>query len=83
MLGVRNGQTGLTNFSYFLVGTLPEVVEKEKNNEHAMRAQEVSLPVVVNGASHSRSTSIASVFKHAKDKSSRQPLRHTTSIAVR
>ncbi len=48
MLRVRNGQTGLTNFSYFLVGTLPEVVEKEKNNE-TRRAQEVSLPVVVNG----------------------------------
>ncbi|MBA4016922.1 MAG: hypothetical protein C0483_07035 [Pirellula sp.] len=48
MLRVRNGRTGLTNFSYFLVGTLPEVVEKEKNNE-PRRAQEVSLPVVVNG----------------------------------
>lgn len=48
MLRVRNGQTGLTNFSYFLVGTLPEVVEKEKNND-PRRAQDVTLPVVVNG----------------------------------
>ena len=48
MLRVCNGQTGLTNFSYFIVGTLPEIVEKEKNNE-LRRAQEVSLPVVVNG----------------------------------
>lgn len=48
MLRVRNGRTGLTNFSYFLVGTLPEVVEKEKNND-PRRAQDVPLPVVVNG----------------------------------
>ncbi|MBL9094399.1 MAG: PPC domain-containing protein [Planctomycetaceae bacterium] len=48
MLRVLNKRTGLTNFSYFTVGTLPEALEKEKNNE-PNRAQDVALPVVVNG----------------------------------
>lgn len=48
MIRVRNAQSGLTNFCYFLVGTLPEVLEAEKNDEPA-RAQTVALPTVVNG----------------------------------
>lgn len=48
MLRVVAEQSGITSGSYFVVGTLPEVVEQEKNNE-PRRAQEVSLPVVVNG----------------------------------
>lgn len=48
MVRVLNEQTGLTNFYYFNVGTLPEVVEQEKNDTPA-RAQTVKLPAVVNG----------------------------------
>jgi len=48
MLRVRGGLTGLTNFRWFLVGTLPEVVEKEPNHQPE-QAEEVQLPAVVNG----------------------------------
>ncbi|MBN8627688.1 MAG: PPC domain-containing protein [Planctomycetes bacterium] len=48
MIRVRCQQTGITNYTYFTVGSLPEVVEVERNNE-TRRAQEVTLPVVVNG----------------------------------
>jgi hypothetical protein len=48
MIRVRCAQTGITNYTYFTVGSLPEVVEVERNNE-PRRAQEVTLPVVVNG----------------------------------
>ena len=39
---------GLSNFRAFAVGDLPEVQEKEPNNEPS-QAQRVSLPVVING----------------------------------
>jgi len=39
---------GVSNFRAFVVGDWPEVVEKEPNNE-VVRAQRVSLPVVING----------------------------------
>jgi hypothetical protein len=39
---------GLSNFRAFVVGDLPEVQEKEPNNE-PIQAQRVSLPVVING----------------------------------
>jgi hypothetical protein len=48
MLRVASERSGLTNFSYFYVGTLPEVVEKERN-DNEKRAQAVTMPVVVNG----------------------------------
>ena len=48
MIRVRCAQTGITNYTYFTVGSLPEAVEVERNNE-PRRAQEVTLPVVVNG----------------------------------
>src|ERR1022692_584811 len=39
---------GLSNFRAFVVGDVPEVQEKEPNNEPS-QAQRVSLPVVING----------------------------------
>jgi len=48
MLRVANERSGITNFSYFYVGTLPEAVETEKNDTEK-RAQAVTAPVVVNG----------------------------------
>jgi hypothetical protein len=48
MLRVVAEQAGITSGNYFVVGALPEVVEKEKNNE-PRRAEQVTLPVVVNG----------------------------------
>ena len=48
MIRVRGGKTGLTNFRYFLVGQLPEHIEKERNNEPE-KAEVVNAPVVING----------------------------------
>lgn len=45
---VLSERSGLTNMLYFTVGRLPEAVEKEPNNDPAV-AQDVALPVVVNG----------------------------------
>lgn len=45
---VQGGSNGLTNFRYFFVGNVNEVIEKEDNNTPAT-AQEVTAPVVVNG----------------------------------
>lgn len=45
---VLSERSGLTNMIYFTVGRLPELVEKEPNNDPAS-AQSVSLPAVVNG----------------------------------
>ena len=48
MLRVVSPRGGMTNFRYFFVGALPEVVEKEPNNT-IETAQEVTAPVVING----------------------------------
>lgn len=45
---VLGGVNGLTNFRYFFVGNMREVLEKEPNNTPAT-AQEVNVPAVVNG----------------------------------
>jgi len=45
---VLNERSGLTNMLYFSVGRLPEIPEKEPNNEFST-AQDVTLPIVVNG----------------------------------
>jgi hypothetical protein len=45
---VLGGANGLTNFRYFLVGNMNEVLEKEPNNTTST-AQEISVPAVVNG----------------------------------
>lgn len=45
---VLNEGSGLTNMAWFVVGSLPEVVEAEPNND-AAKPQEVNAPVVVNG----------------------------------
>ena len=47
-LRVLNERSGLTNFAYFVVGSLPEVIEVEPNNDLA-KAQQVTLPLVANG----------------------------------
>src|SRR5262249_27314808 len=47
-LRVLNERSGLTNFAYFVVGSLPERLEVEPNNE-ATKAEAVELPLVVNG----------------------------------
>ena len=47
MLRVVSPRGGMTNFRYFFVGALPEVVEKEPNNT-IETAHEVTLPVVIN-----------------------------------
>lgn len=47
-LRVLNERSGLTNYAQFLVGSLPELVEAEPNNELAS-AQSVTVPLVVNG----------------------------------
>ncbi len=47
-LRVLNERTGLTNFAHFVVGRLPEHLEKEPNNESAT-AELVVAPAVVNG----------------------------------
>lgn len=48
LLRLRGVGSGLTNFRSFFVGRLPEVVEKEPNNLPA-RAEDVTLPAVING----------------------------------
>lgn len=48
MVRVVSPRAGMTNFRYFFVGALPEVVETEPNNS-IETAQEVTTPVVVNG----------------------------------
>ena len=45
---VLNEGSGLTNMAWFVVGSLPEVIEAEPNND-AAKPQEVNAPVVVNG----------------------------------
>lgn len=47
-LRVLNERSGLTNFAYFVVGRLPELVETEPNHELA-KAQSVVTPLVING----------------------------------
>ena len=47
-LRVLNERSGLTNFAYFVVGSLPEQLEAEPNNDTA-KPQAVPLPLVVNG----------------------------------
>ncbi len=47
-LRILNEQSGLTNFAHFVVGSLPERLETEPNNE-AGKAEAIPLPVVVNG----------------------------------
>ncbi|MDB5391319.1 MAG: peptidase domain protein [Planctomycetaceae bacterium] len=47
-LRVLNERSGLTNFVYFVVGSLPERLEIEPNNETA-KSESVQLPVVLNG----------------------------------
>jgi hypothetical protein len=48
MIRLHSRRMGLSNFQYFLVGALPEVVEKEAN-DRPESAEAVTLPVVVNG----------------------------------
>lgn len=48
MVRVKGGATGLTSFRWFFVGPLPEHVEGRDNNS-AEAAEQVTLPVVVNG----------------------------------
>lgn len=48
MIRVKGGPTGLTNFRWFFVGTIPEFQESQKNNERE-QAETVQTPVVVNG----------------------------------
>jgi hypothetical protein len=50
-LRVLGGTNGLTNYRFFHVGRLPEVVEAEPNNEPET-AQEVPTPAVINGRIH-------------------------------
>lgn len=45
---VRGGASGLTNFRYFFVGQMPEVLEKEPNDTPSA-AQPVVTPLVING----------------------------------
>lgn len=47
-LRVLNEKSGLTNFAYFVVGSLPEPLEVEPNNDVA-KAQPVEAPCVVDG----------------------------------
>jgi hypothetical protein len=47
-LRVLNEKSGLTNFAYFVVGSLPEQLEIEPNNDVA-KPQPVEVPVVVDG----------------------------------
>lgn len=47
-LRVLNDRSGLTNFVYFVVSSLPERIETEPNNE-VTKSESVSIPVVVNG----------------------------------
>lgn len=47
MLRVISPRAGMTNFRYFFVGSLPEVVEKEPNNT-VESAHDVTLPIVIN-----------------------------------
>ncbi len=48
MIRVKGGPTGLTNFRWFFVGTLPEHQESRKNNEWE-QAETVVTPVIING----------------------------------
>ncbi|MCA9069894.1 MAG: PPC domain-containing protein, partial [Planctomycetaceae bacterium] len=48
LIRVKGGPTGLTNFRWFFVGTLPEFQESQKNNE-LTQVETVQTPVVVNG----------------------------------
>ncbi len=48
MLRVVSPRAGMTNFRYFFVGGLAEVIEKEPNST-AETAHEVTLPIVING----------------------------------
>lgn len=48
MLRVKGGLTGLTNFRWFFVGTLPEHIESTKNNELEL-AETIKTPLVING----------------------------------
>lgn len=45
---VVSGQSGITNFAHFVVGDLPEHIEAEQNSTPD-EAEELQLPVVVNG----------------------------------
>jgi Bacterial pre-peptidase C-terminal domain len=45
---VLNEGSGLTNMAWFVVGSLPEVMEAEPNNDSS-KPQDVNAPVVVNG----------------------------------
>lgn len=45
---VHGGSSGLTNFRYFFVGALPELLESEQNNTPET-AQHAELPVIING----------------------------------
>jgi hypothetical protein len=47
-LRVLNERSGLTNYAQFVVGNLPEHLEKEPNNDLAA-AEAVTVPLVVNG----------------------------------
>lgn len=47
MLRVISPHAGMTNFRYFFVGSLPEIVEKEPNNT-VESAHDVTLPIVIN-----------------------------------
>lgn len=47
MLRVISPRAGMTNFRYFVVGSLPEIVEKEPNNT-VESAHDVTLPIVIN-----------------------------------
>lgn len=45
---VLSAGSGLTNMAWFVVGSLPEIVESEPNND-ATKPQDVTAPVVING----------------------------------
>ncbi len=45
---VLNEGSGLTNMAWFVVGSLPEIVEAEPNNDSA-KPQDVTVPLVING----------------------------------
>ncbi|MEK6259521.1 MAG: PPC domain-containing protein [Planctomycetota bacterium] len=47
-LRVLNERSGLTNFAYFVVGSLPERIEVEPNND-TVKPEVVTIPLVMNG----------------------------------
>lgn len=66
---VASEQSGLTNFAHFVVGSLPEHIEKDKNNTPES-AEELALPTVVNGRINPKEDIDCYRFKAKKDQKS-------------